>query len=63
MYFDETFHNLIETNPDFVNALNVTYSTNVLRYIVTGSAIVPNLVYVARAAEELVLGLEGCVLE
>ena len=41
-----------------VRVLDVTYSTNLLRYIITGATKVPELVYVARAAEELVLGLE-----
>jgi hypothetical protein len=43
---------------DAVRLLDVTYSTNLLRYIVTGATTVPQLVYVARAAEELVVGLE-----
>lgn len=43
---------------DAIHVLNITYSSNLLRYIVTGSTKVPNFVYVARVAEELVLGLE-----
>ena len=41
-----------------IQILDVTYSTHQLRYIVTGATRVPQLVYIARAAEELVLGLE-----
>ena len=43
---------------DAIRALNITYSSNILRYIVTGATKVPQLVYVARAAEDLVVGLE-----
>src|SRR5439155_16728455 len=35
-----------------IRALDITYSTNLLRYIVTGTTRVPELVYVTRAAEE-----------
>ncbi len=41
-----------------IHILNLTYSTHQLRYIVTGATKVPQLVYIARAAKELVLGLE-----
>ena len=41
-----------------IHGLNITYSSNKLRYIVTGIVSVPNLVYISRAAEELVVGLE-----
>ena len=41
-----------------IQVLDVTYSKHQLRYIVTGTTKVPQLVYVARAAQELVLGLE-----
>lgn len=41
-----------------IHILNITYSTHQLRYIVTGATKVPQLVYIARAAKELVLGLE-----
>lgn len=41
-----------------IHILNFTYSTHQLRYIVTGTTKVPQLVYIARAARELVLGLE-----
>ena len=41
-----------------IQILDITYSTHQLRYIVTGSTRVPQLVYIARAAEKLVLGLE-----
>ncbi len=41
-----------------IGLLDITYSTHQLRYIVTGSTHIPQLVYVARAAEGLVLGLE-----
>lgn len=43
---------------DAVRVLDITYSTNLLRYIVTGATKIPQLVYVARAAEELIVGLE-----
>jgi hypothetical protein len=38
--------------------LNYTYQTHLLRYIVTGTVRVPELIHVTRAAEELVTGLE-----
>jgi hypothetical protein len=41
-----------------IHVLDINYFGNTLRYIVTGSTKVPQLVHVARAAEELVLGLE-----
>ena len=41
-----------------IRVLDITYSTHQLRYIVAGSTKVPELVYVARAAKSLVLGLE-----
>jgi hypothetical protein len=41
-----------------IHVLNITYSTHQLRYIVVGATKVPQLVYIARAAKELVLGLE-----
>ena len=41
-----------------IRILDITYSTHQLRYIVTGSTKVPQLVYIERAAEELLLGLE-----
>ena len=41
-----------------IRVLNITYSTHQLRYIVAGSTKVPELVYIARAARSLVLGLE-----
>jgi hypothetical protein len=41
-----------------IHILNITYATHQLRYIVTGATKVPQLVYIARAAKELVLGLE-----
>lgn len=41
-----------------IQILDITYSTHQLRYIVTGATKVPQLVYIARAARELVLGLE-----
>jgi hypothetical protein len=43
---------------DAIRILNITYSSNLLRYIVTGATKVPQLVYIARAAEQLVIGLE-----
>ena len=41
-----------------IQILDITYSTHQLRYIVTGATKVPKLVYIARAARGLVLGLE-----
>jgi hypothetical protein len=41
-----------------IQILDITYSTHQLRYIVTGTTKVPQLIYISRAAEELVLGLE-----
>jgi hypothetical protein len=41
-----------------IQILDITYSSHQLRYIVTGATKVPQLVYIARAARELVLGLE-----
>ena len=41
-----------------IKVLDITYSRHQLRYIVTGATKVPQLVYIARAARELVLGLE-----
>lgn len=41
-----------------IEILNITYSSHQLRYIVTGATKVPQLVYIARAARGLVLGLE-----
>jgi hypothetical protein len=41
-----------------IHVLDINYSTNRLRYIVSGATQVPQLVYVERAAKELVLGLE-----
>ena len=41
-----------------IQILNITYSTHQLRYIEAGSTTVPQLIYIARAARELVLGLE-----
>lgn len=41
-----------------IQILDITYSTHQLRYIVTGATKVPQLLYVARAASELVFGLE-----
>lgn len=38
-----------------IHILNITYSTHQLRYIVTGATKVPQLVYIARSAKELVL--------
>jgi hypothetical protein len=43
---------------DAIRVLDLTYSSNLLRYIVTGVTKVPQLVYIARAAEGLVVGLE-----
>ncbi len=41
-----------------IHVLNIIYSTHQLRYIVTGATKVPELIYIARAAQSLVLGLE-----
>lgn len=41
-----------------IQILDITYSTHKLRYIVTGVTKVPQLVYIARSAQALVLGLE-----
>lgn len=41
-----------------IHVLNINYSTHRFRYIVTGSTKVPQLVYIERAAKELVVGLE-----
>lgn len=41
-----------------IHALNLIYSTHQLRYIAMGSTTGPQLIYIARAARELVLGLE-----
>lgn len=41
-----------------IQILDITYASHQLRYIVTGTTQVPQLVYIARAAEALVLGLE-----
>ncbi|WNM63695.1 hypothetical protein [Candidatus Nitrospira neomarina] len=41
-----------------IHVLSIIYSGNQLRYIVTGSTKVPQLVYIGRAAKELVVGLE-----
>jgi len=41
-----------------IQLLDINYSTHRLRYIVTGSTKVPQLVYIERAAKELVVGLE-----
>src|SRR5688572_8941880 len=41
-----------------IRVLNINYSSHRLRYIVTGATRTPELVYIERAAKELVLGLE-----
>jgi hypothetical protein len=41
-----------------IHALDVNYSNHRLRYIVTGATVTPQLVYITRAAAELVIGLE-----
>jgi hypothetical protein len=41
-----------------IQVLNITYSRHQLRYIVSGTTKVPQLIYISRAARELVLGLE-----
>jgi hypothetical protein len=41
-----------------IEVLNINYSTNRLRYIVTGATKTPELVYIERAARKLVMGLE-----
>jgi len=41
-----------------IHVLDITYSSHSLRYIVTGATQVPQLVYITRAAKELVVGLE-----
>jgi len=41
-----------------VRALDITYASDQLRYIVTGSTKVPHLIDIARLAERLVVGLE-----
>lgn len=41
-----------------IQILDITYASHQLRYIVTGTTQVPQLVHIARAAEALVLGLE-----
>lgn len=41
-----------------IHVLNINYSSHRLRYIVTGATKTPELVYIERAAKELVLGLE-----
>ena len=41
-----------------IYALNISYSSNRLRYMASGTVTVPILLYIARAAEELVVGLE-----
>jgi hypothetical protein len=41
-----------------IHLLDINYSTHRLRYILTGSTKVPQLVYIERAAKDLVVGLE-----
>jgi hypothetical protein len=41
-----------------IQILDITYSTHQLRYIETGVTKVPQLIYISRAAQSLVLGLE-----
>jgi len=41
-----------------IHILNITYSKHQLRYIVSGTTKVPQLIYISRAARNLVVGLE-----
>ena len=41
-----------------IHVLDINYSSNRLRYIVTGATNTPQLAYIERVAKELVLGLE-----
>ena len=41
-----------------IQALDITYASNKLRYIETGTTTVPVLLYLSRAAEKIVVGLE-----
>jgi hypothetical protein len=41
-----------------IRVLDINYSSHRLRYIVTGSTVLPELIYISRAAQSIVLGLE-----
>ena len=50
--------NLTKREDEAIRILDLTYSSNRLRYIVTGAIKLPHLIEVSRASESLVVDLE-----